>query len=63
MVELSAEDRYVLDKYAPIKFQPGKTRNEDRAIYVHESFSFEMIQFDTGIDLNYIAISCTNLSK
>ena len=63
MVESSAEDHYVLDNYAPMKFKPGKTRNEGVAIYVHESLSFEIIKFGTGIDLNYIAISCTNLKK
>ena len=63
MVESSAEDLYVLDNYAPMKFQPGKTRNEGVAKYVHESLSFEIIEFDAGIDLNYIAISYTNLKK
>ena len=38
MVEPSAEDLYVLDNYEPMKFQPGKTRNEAVAIYIHESF-------------------------
>ena len=63
MVESSAEDLYVLETYAPMKFQPGKTRNEGVAIYAHESLSFEKLEFDIGIDLNYIAISCTNLKK
>ena len=63
MVESSAEDLYVLDNYAPMKIQPGKTINEGVAIYVHESLSFEILEFDIGIDLNYIAISCTNLMK
>ena len=63
MVESSAEDIYVLNNYAHMKFQPGKTRKEGVAIYVHESLSFEIIEFNTGIDLNYIAISFTNLKK
>ena len=63
MVESSAGDLYVLDNCAPMKFQPGKTRNEGVAIYVHESLSFELIEIDIGIDLNYIAVSCTNLKK
>ena len=33
------------------------------AIYVHVSLSFEIIEVDIGIDLNYIAITCTNLKK
>ena len=37
MTELSAENFYALDNYAPLKFQPGETRNEGVAIYVHES--------------------------
>ena len=37
MVESSTGDLYVLDNYAPMKFQPGTTRNEGVAIYVHES--------------------------
>ena len=37
MVESSAEDLYVLNNYAPMKFQLEKTRNEGVAIYVHES--------------------------
>ena len=61
MVESTAGDLYVLDNHAPMKFQPGKTRNEGVAIYVHESLSFELLEFDIGIDLNYFAINCTNL--
>ena len=63
MVESSAEGVYVLDNYAPLKFQSGKTRNEGVAIDVHESFSFEIIELSTGIDLNYNAISCINFKK
>ena len=63
IVESFVEDLYVLDNYALMKLQPGKTRNESVAIYVHESLSFELIEFYIGIDLNYIAISCTNLKK
>ena len=63
MVESSGEDLYVLDYYASMNFQPGKTRNEGVSKYVHESLSFEIIEFDIRIDLNYIAISCTNLKK
>ena len=47
MIESSAEDLYVLDNCAPMKFQPGKTSNEGVAIYVHESLSFEIIEFGT----------------
>ena len=46
-----------------MKLQPGKTRNEGEAIYVHESLSFEIKEFGTRIGLNYTAISCTNLEK
>ena len=46
-----------------MKFQQGKTRNEGVAIYVHESVSFEITKFGNGINLKYIAISCTNLKK
>ena len=63
MAESSTEDLYVSDNFAPMKLPPGKTRNEGVAIYVHESLSFEIIEFDIGIDLNYIAISCTNLKE
>ena len=63
MTELSAETLYASDNYAPLTFQPGETRNEGVEIYVHESLSFEPIEFDNGIDLNYMAISCTNLNK
>ena len=57
----SAEDLYVLDTYAPLKFQPGKTRNGGVAKYVNDSLSFGMIEFNTRIDLNYIASNFTNL--
>ena len=40
MVESPAEDLYDIDNYAPMKFQPGKNRNEGVAIYVHESTLF-----------------------
>ena len=63
MAESSAEDLHVSDNNAPMKFQPRKTRNEGVAIYVHESLSYEIIEFDTGIDLNYFAICCTNLEE
>ena len=49
MVESSAEDIYVLDNYAPMKFQSGKTRIEGVAIYVYVSLSFEIREFGTGI--------------
>ena len=55
MVESYAGNFYV-DTYLPMMFQPGKTRSESVAIYVHESLSFEIIEFATGIDLSYIAI-------
>ena len=58
--ESSAGDLF---NYAPDIFQPGETINESAAIHLHESFCFEIIQFDTGFDLNYIVISCTNLNK
>ena len=63
MVESSAGDLFDLDNYAPMKFQPGKTRNEGVAIYVPESLSFETLEFDTGNDFNYNSFSCTNLEK
>ena len=63
MADSSTEDLYVLDNFAPMKFPPGKTRNEGVAIYVHESLSFETIEIDIRIDLNYIAFSCTNLKE
>ena len=63
MVESSAEDFYVLDNFAPMKFQPGRTRNEGAATDVHESLFFEIIEFGTRIDLKYIAISCINFKK
>ena len=56
----SAEDLHVLDTYAPMTLQPRKTRNGGVAIHVHESLSFRMIEFNTRIDLKYIASSCTN---
>ena len=31
--------------------------------YTSMSQSFEIIEFGTGIDLNYIAISCTNIKE
>ena len=54
MVESSAEDLYVLDNYAPMKFQPGKTRNDGVAMYLHASFSFEIIELDNN---------CTNQKR
>ena len=63
IVESSAEDPYVLDNYAPMKFQPGKTRNEVVAKNVHETLSFEITKFDAVIDLNYIAFSCNFVKK
>ena len=63
MVESTAEEPYVLDNYAPMKIQPEKARNDGLKIYVHESLSSEIIEFGTGIDLNYTAICCTNLKK
>ena len=51
-VQSSAEDIYNLENHAPMKLQPGKTRNEGEAIYVHESLSFEIIEFGTRIGLN-----------
>ena len=63
MAESSAEDLQVSDNNAPMKFQPRQTRNEGVAIYVHESLSYEIIEFDTGIDLNYFAICCTKLEE
>ena len=45
-----------------MKIQPGKT-TDGVTIYVHESLSFEIIDFDNGIKLNYITISCTDLIK
>ena len=46
-VKSSVEDLYVLDNYAPMIFQPGKTENEGVAKDVHEKISFEIIEFDT----------------
>ena len=63
MVEPSAEDLYVFDDHESMKLQPGKTRIEGVAIYVHESLSFEIIKFDIRIVLNFIAITCTSLGK
>ena len=45
-----------------MKIQPGKTINKGEASYVHEPL-FEIIETDTGINLNYIAFCCTNLKK
>ena len=44
-------------------FNRKKTRNEGVALTVQESLSFEINEIHTGIDLNYTAISCTNLKK
>ena len=44
-----------------MKFQSGEITNEYMVLYFHESLCFEIREIDTGIDLNYIAISCTNL--
>ena len=46
MVESSAEDFFVLETFAPLKFQPGKTRNKGVAIFVHESQFFQKIEFE-----------------
>ena len=62
-VESSAEDLYVLDTYAPKNFHPWKTRTEGVSQYTSMSHSFKITEIDTGIDLNYIVISCTNLNK
>ena len=56
MTELSAENLYALDNYAPLKFQPGETRTGGVAIFLHESLCFESIEIENGIDLNYLAI-------
>ena len=46
-----------------MKFQPGKTKNEGMAIYVHKPLFSKIKEFDNRIDLNYSAISCTKLKK
>ena len=63
MVESSGEDLYVLDIYAKMKFHPGKTRIESVAFYVQYSLTFEIKKLRHWIDLNYIAIRCTNLNN
>ena len=50
MVESFAEDLHVLYKYAPMKTK--ETRKEGMAKYVRESLSLEIMEFDTGNDLN-----------
>ena len=39
MIQPTAEELYILDSYAAMTFQPGKTRNEDVAVYVHAVLS------------------------
>ena len=59
--ESSDKNAYALESYAPMEFDPGSTRNEGVAIYVHESLAFELlelnIQKDSIPDLNYTGVN------
>ena len=67
MTESSDKNAYALESYAPMEFDPGSTRNEGVAIYVHESLAFELlelnIQKDSIPDLNYTEVNCTARNK
>ena len=67
MTESSDKNAYALESYAPMEFDPGSTRNEGVAIYVHESLAFELlelnIQKDSIPDLNYTGVNCTARNK
>ena len=59
IVESSAHDLNVLDNYSPMKFKPRKLEMKVWQ-YTFMNLPFEKIEFGSGIDFNYIAISCTN---
>ena len=67
MTESSDKNAYALESYAAMEFDPGSTKNEGVAIYVHESLAFELlelnIQKDSIPDLNYTGVNCTARNK
>ena len=46
MTESSDKNAYALESYAPMEFDPGSTRNEGVAIYVHESLAIELLKLN-----------------
>ena len=49
---------FALEGYFPILSQPGLTRNEGVAIYIHKSLFFEQIRVENP--MNVVGVKCIN---